>query len=123
MDSHEQSAAAERLEEARAGSLRLIDALTRQWDELVAASDMSNADDEHDPEGATIAFERARLGDSLLRIRADLEALDLAADRLRNGDYWICERCAGPIPPARLSARPTARTCVPCATAGRRAPS
>jgi len=108
--------AAERIAEARAGSLRLIDALTRQWDELVASSDMSNADDEHDPEGATIAFERARLSDSLARTRADLEALDQAADRLRSGAYWTCERCAGPIPPARLVARPTATTCVSCAT-------
>lgn len=104
-----------RIEAARAENSRLISALSRQWEDLVAATEQSNADDEHDPEGATIAYERALLSDGLDRARASLSALDDAAARLRSGTYGICERCGEPIPAARLEARPTARTCVPCA--------
>lgn len=32
--------------------------LDRQFDDIVAAAEMSNNDDEHDPEGTTIGFER-----------------------------------------------------------------
>ena len=32
-----------------------------------------------------------------------------------DGSYGTCEACGGPIPAARLEARPTARTCVGCA--------
>ena len=49
------------LDRTRAGTLAQIDALTREFDEVVAASRSSNADDEHDPEGATIAFERQQV--------------------------------------------------------------
>lgn len=108
-------AAAERIDAARAGSERLIASLTRLWDGVVEASAMTNIDDEHDPEGATVAFERAQLRDALKQARADLDDLDRAAERVRTGDYWVCERCGGPVPEARLEARPAARTCVACA--------
>ena len=45
----------------RAAVLAQIGALTREFDGVVAASRSSNADDEHDPEGATIAFERQQV--------------------------------------------------------------
>ena len=83
---------------------------------IVAASEASNADDEHDPEGATIAFERqqvAALMEQALRTREDLE---LALVRLEAGSYGVCERCGGPIAAERLEARPNARTCIACAS-------
>jgi DnaK suppressor protein len=111
-------AAAERIDAARDGSERLVESLTRLWDGVVEASAMTNIDDEHDPEGATVAFERAQLRDALKQARADLDDLDRAAERVRTGDYWVCERCGGPIPTPRLDARPTATTCVVCAEHG-----
>lgn len=104
------------IEEARADSARLIASLTRQWEDIVETSALTANDDEHDPEGATVAFERAHLGDMIEQARADLRALDRAAERLRAGEYWTCERCGRPIPPARLAARPAATTCVACAS-------
>lgn len=90
-------------------------ALQRQHDEIVGASRDSNADDEHDPEGATIAFERQQvvaLREQLLRSRGDLErALTTAG----TADYGRCEECGGPIGTDRLLARPTARRCIGCA--------
>jgi RNA polymerase-binding transcription factor DksA len=99
----------------RAAALAQIEALTREFDEVVAASRSSNADDEHDPEGATIAFERqqvAALLDSARRRLADVEA---AVRAVEAGIYGICETCGRPIAPERLAARPAARTCIDCA--------
>jgi RNA polymerase-binding transcription factor DksA len=104
------------INEARAGNVRLIKSLERLWDGIVEAAAGSNVDDEHDPEGATVAFERAQLRDALKQARADLEDLDRAAQRVRTGEYWVCERCGGPIAAARLIARPTATVCIACAS-------
>ncbi|MDG4758455.1 TraR/DksA C4-type zinc finger protein [Micromonospora sp. WMMD710] len=82
---------------------------------LFEASRSSNADDEHDPEGSTIAFERAQLTAVLDAARRRLADLDAALDRVDAGGYGVCERCSRPIPAERLAARPSARTCVACA--------
>ena len=84
----------------------------------MAASADSNADDEHDPEGATLAFERAQTAALLDRVEARIAGLDRALARLAAGTYGRCVRCGEPIGPARLTARPDAETCLRCA--GRR---
>ena len=85
-------------------------------DALFEASRSSNADDEHDPEGSTIAFERAQLTAVLTAARRRVTDLTDALDRLATGGYGICESCGKPIPAERLAARPAARTCVACAS-------
>lgn len=82
---------------------------------LFEASRSSNADDEHDPEGSTIAYERAQLTAVLDAARRHLADVGDALDRLDVGGYGACEVCGGPIPVARLEVRPFARTCVGCA--------
>lgn len=99
----------------RADVLERIAALTDDLDRLIQASVGTNADDEHDPEGATIAFERAQLAALLDAARSRLAELDQAAVRLATGTYDRCESCGGPIGAERLAARPTATTCVRCA--------
>jgi DnaK suppressor protein len=79
------------------------------------ASVSSNADDEHDPEGSTIAFERAQLTAVLGAARRRVAELADAIVRLDGGAYGVCEACGEAIPAARLTARPSARTCVGCA--------
>ena len=104
-----------RLEAALADNAAQLRALERQHREMVAASRDSNADDEHDPEGATIAFERQQvvaLVEQLQRTRTDIERALALHDE---GGYGCCEACGGPIGQARLEARPTARTCIDCA--------
>jgi DnaK suppressor protein len=83
---------------------------------IVAAAAGANADDEHDPEGATIAFERAQTAALLDRIRARLAELDRALERVAAGTYGTCVRCGRPIGAERLAARPDATTCIGCAT-------
>src|SRR5258708_30279783 len=50
--------ARERLAAERAAAAERLDGLEREFTELVESARQSNVDDEHDPEGATIAFER-----------------------------------------------------------------
>jgi DnaK suppressor protein len=103
------------LGEERTAALAQIAALTREFDEVVAASKASNADDEHDPEGATIAFERQQVVALLEQARQRLADVEAALAHREAGDYGICENCGRPIAPERLAARPAARTCIDCA--------
>jgi DnaK suppressor protein len=98
----------------RAARSRLA-SLTGDFAGMVAASRDSNADDEHDPEGSTIAFERQQVDGLIRQTQAHLAEIEAALVRLDSGEYGTCERCGLPIAPARLEARPTARTCVGCA--------
>ena len=105
-----------RLEADRRTALARLARLRADFGGIVDASRDSNADDEHDPEGATIAFERSQV-DALVRQTVHhLAEVDEALARLAGGTYGVCERCGEPIPEGRLEARPVARTCVPCAS-------
>ena len=72
-------------------------------------------DDEHDPEGATIGFERAQASTLHADAVAALAALDRAADALASGSLGTCRGCGGAIGFERLCARPTTDRCVGCA--------
>ena len=110
---------AERLSMERSKTLEQIEVLSSEQGDVVAARDLANTDDEHDPEGSTIAFEHARLGALLDQARDHLAAIDHAEGRLRDGVLDQCERCGADISPARREARPTATTCIGCASAAR----
>ncbi|HEY6746005.1 MAG TPA: TraR/DksA C4-type zinc finger protein [Mycobacteriales bacterium] len=83
---------------------------------IMAASAGANADDEHDPEGATIAFERAQTAVLLDRTEHRIAELNRALDRLAAGTYGTCLVCGRPVGADRLAARPDATTCIACAT-------
>ena len=112
----------EEIDALRQESSRRLTAVTAAYEDLVATSADSNADDEHDPEGSTIAFERSQLRalvDQALRRTIEL---DTARARWLAGSYGTCDRCGEAIPAGRLEARPSTRTCVACATDPRRRP-
>ncbi|REK70791.1 molecular chaperone DnaK [Aeromicrobium endophyticum] len=106
--------ARDRLTDERERATLLLASLTRDFDGIVEASADSNADDEHDPEGSTIAFERSQVSTMVEQTRARLADVDDALERVEQGTYGLCERCGRPIPEGRLEARPVARTCVAC---------
>ena len=108
-----------RLAADRADTRARIETMTREYGDIVAASADANTDDEHEPEGATIAFERAQLGALLDQARRHLDDLVLASGRVAAGTYARCESCGGAISPERLAARPVARTCIGCARSQR----
>jgi len=107
--------AADLLEAQRRQAIRRLASLTGDFHEVVAASRDSNADDEHDPEGATIAFERSQVTSLVQQVRKQLAEIEAAFGRLSAGTYGTCEQCGQPIAPARLQARPAARSCITCA--------
>ncbi|MGV9563369.1 TraR/DksA family transcriptional regulator [Streptomyces sp. NPDC003480] len=112
----EPEAARELLAAERADTLAQIDALSREFDGIVAANALVAVDDEHDPEGSSTAFERAHVAALLAQAREHVTDLDRALERLERGEYGRCEGCGEPIPRERLEVRPAARTCVRCAT-------
>ncbi|TIC87997.1 TraR/DksA family transcriptional regulator [Nocardioides sp. GY 10113] len=104
-----------RLEVEREHALARLAGLTDDFGAVVAASRDTNADDEHDPEGATIAFERSQVAALVGLARAHLGEIDDALARVDSGAYGVCEDCGGPIGEGRLEARPAARRCLGCA--------
>jgi DnaK suppressor protein len=104
-------------------------------EELVAIAESTAAvpDDEHDAEGSTVAYERARVQALLARAEHTAAEIQAATQRVcaagaagGAGDAGgapalRCQRCQAPIPFERLIALPATRTCVACA--GREGPS
>jgi DnaK suppressor protein len=84
---------------------------------VVQASRDTNADDEHDPEGATIAFERSQIGALVQQVRRHVAEIDAALARVDAGTYGVCESCGEAVGEDRLDARPEARSCIRCAAA------
>jgi RNA polymerase-binding transcription factor len=102
----------------RADALRQVAALEREFAVIAEAASAGGTDDEHDPEGATLAFERQHAAALLQAAQERVAAIDVALDRLRAGDYGVCTRCGQPIGVDRLAARPAALTCIRCAARG-----
>ncbi|MFN2479100.1 MAG: TraR/DksA family transcriptional regulator [Pseudonocardiaceae bacterium] len=109
-----------RLDAERASTLHRIASLTRQFDAIVESSALTTNDDEHDPEGATVAFERAQVGTLLAGAKKHLVAVDRAVKRFLDGGYGVCERCGQAIAQERLVALPAVETCIGCTTHTRR---
>ena len=106
---------AARLTARRAETAELAEALSRRLAGIIESSTHTTHDDEHDPEGVTIAFERAQVAGVLTQARAELRALDAADLRLTAGTYGTCARCHRPITAERLDALPATTTCIRCA--------
>jgi len=110
----------ERLGAERARALERVAALEREFAGLAEAASSAGTDDEHDPEGATLAFERQHAAALLEAAREQVAALDAALGRLAAGRYGVCDRCGRPIGEDRLDARPAATACIQCAAGGPR---
>jgi len=111
----EQQDAEARLTTDRADTLQLIASLTADLTAVATASERSNSDDEHDPEGSTVAFEREQLAGLRSHAQAHLAEIEGAVARLHDGQYGRCQRCGQPIADARLQALPATGLCVTCA--------
>jgi len=105
------------LAEEREAALGRRSALERELASAVEAAAEGTADDEHDPEGSTTAFERAQVAAVLEQVRTRVAALDDALARVDDPGFGTCEHCGRPIAAERLAARPWATTCVACAAA------
>jgi DnaK suppressor protein len=111
------AAARERLAAERERTQARLDALRRDFDAVVSSSaSPAGADDEHDPEGSSTAFERQHLAALLDQATGHLADIAGAMRRVEDGSYGACERCGEPIGPGRLAARPAAVRCIRCAS-------
>lgn len=106
-----------RLNTDREQVLDRIADLQRDIAAIVASTSEGAAgnDDEHDPEGATVAFERQHIAALLAQARAHLAAIEAALEKIESGKYEICDICGGEIGAERLAARPASLICVHCA--------
>jgi DnaK suppressor protein len=82
----------------------------------IAESTALVPDDEHDAEGSTVGYERARVTALLASAKGHLAELHVAIDRVQRGDAGHCDDCGTVIPAERLAALPAARLCMACAT-------
>jgi RNA polymerase-binding transcription factor len=94
---------------------RQIAALAAVVAAIVEGSELVSTDDEHDPEGATIAYERAQAIALLRQARADRDALVVTRRRLEQGQPVLCADCGRAIDAERVAALPTTSRCVGCA--------
>jgi DnaK suppressor protein len=121
LDDAQRAAIAARITEDRSRAEERARALERDLANIISASADAVRDDEHDPEGATIAFERAQVTALLQDAHDQVTALDAAQGRLAGPDAGRCTRCGHPIPFERLEARPAVDACVACASGSSRA--
>jgi DnaK suppressor protein len=91
--------------------------LTAEFDAIVEAAAADAPDDEHDPDGSTVGFERARVAALLELAQRRRAQLDQAISRIGSEAYGRCERCGQTIAPERLTAQPATTTCIACASA------
>jgi RNA polymerase-binding transcription factor DksA len=110
-----------RLNTDREQALERIAELEREFAAIVTSASEGSAggDDEHDPEGATVAFERQHIAALVSQAGEHLADIDAALRKVDSGIYEICDRCGGPIGEERLAARPASLICVRCARARR----
>ncbi|WP_206491841.1 TraR/DksA C4-type zinc finger protein [Rhodococcus sp. KRD162] len=102
------------LEGERSRSEHRLESLREELASVIEGSRWTTDDDEHDPEGSTIAFERAKIAALIDDTESELREIDAARARLAAGTYGSCERCGREIPLMRLEALPAARRCVLC---------
>ena len=105
------------LEAERAALQRLVDDLRAELAGIVADQEANPPDDEHDVEGSSVGYERARVSALLADAERRLGELVVAARRVATGTYGSCEACGAPIGSERLAALPATRRCLPCAAA------
>lgn len=100
------------LEEERDSKHALLNTLRQDIGSVSAARQDSNVDDEHDPEGSTIAFELSQASALLEQSRVGLEQMEAALQRISDGSYGFCAVCGAVIPEGRLEARPWTPFCI-----------
>lgn len=93
----------------------LVERLTEELGAFLTARRDSPTDDEHDPEGPTLAFERSQSQAMLDQSRQHLSDIDAALARMARGTYGLCTSCGRDIALGRLQARPQAQLCISCA--------
>lgn len=65
-------------------------------------------------DAAAVTAERTEVLGLVESLKSQLDAVDRALARIREGTYGSCEKCGNEISEARLEARPASVLCVDC---------
>jgi DnaK suppressor protein len=106
--------ARDRIAAEHAATVHRIESLTARLADILDGSELTTNDDEHDPEGSTIAFERAQVSSLLGDARQELDNLDAALRRVEDGSYGVCVKCGKSIGAERLDVLPAVLRCIDC---------
>lgn len=102
--------------------LKMRNLLVRRRDALrkALAGDLSLLKELRDQQGSDVvdaALDTAQdeISSQLAEVESrELASIEKALDRMRDGNYGLCESCGGKIPIARLNALPYATLCIEC---------
>lgn len=92
----------------------LVGDLEEELAAIIVGATADQPDDEHDVEGSSIGFERARVTALLRSTEARRQLIDDALLDARAGIGAACRVCGSPIPGDRLAALPGVNTCIGC---------
>lgn len=109
------------LRAARVGTASVVEDLRAEL-AAIGESTAASPDDEHDAEGSTVAYERARVRALLQSAEAALARIDAALERREAGRYGSCTDCGAAIPAERQLALPGVSRCAGCAARAVRRP-
>lgn len=98
-----------------AGARRMVEDLRAELSGILAEQEAKPPDDEHDVEGSSVGYERARATALLAGAERRLHDLEGVGERLADGSYGICQACGGPIGEERMAALPATIRCIACA--------
>lgn len=69
----------------------------------------------HDAQAESMSVAMSQINRGMLKMHLhDLKDLEMALERIDNGEYGICIDCDEPIAKARLDAYPMAKRCIKC---------
>jgi len=102
--------------EARAQLEREKAELERQLAELGHGGEGGLTYDPNFADSSQVTAERGEADALAAKLRETLAEVENALSKIEAGTYGECEVCGKPIAPARLEAKPAARTCIDCAS-------
>lgn len=85
--------------------------LERAWTDV---SEQDGAHSNHMAESGTDTYEEELRLARMESAGEEIEEIDAALDRIREGTYGACDECGRHISQERLRAIPYARLCIPC---------
>ena len=115
LDQHDLDTLRARLCADRKAVTSIIESSRESIARLLASRSSADGDDEHDPEGGTIAVQFSESTALLEHARHHLDQVNAALAKFADGTYGRCEPCTAHIATGRLEARPHAVYCVRCA--------
>ena len=67
-------------------------------------------------DSSQVTAERGEAEALAATLRETLDEVEIAIEKMENGNYGVCEGCGKQINPARLEAKPAAKLCIECAS-------